>query len=153
MYSSYIINAHFPGCIYFFSAFLLAVLPFADLLSLKVMTTCIRSKWKLPLRGQITYRHCWQPKFPNFLYSSNLHFGGWAADVGNATPTFFFSVPAMVLRLYSSVCRQYYSDFLLQCAGDIEADHTDSGIVMDCADQNWWSELTTTTSCIHIRPL
>ena len=36
----------------------------------------------------------------------------------------------------SGRCRQCYSDFLLQCAGDIEADHTDSGIVMDCADQN-----------------
>ena len=29
-----------------------------------------------------------------------------------------------------------YSDFLLQCASDIEADHTDSGIDMDCADRN-----------------
>ena len=34
----------------------------------------------------------------------------------------------------SDRCRQCYSDFLLQFAGDIEADHTDSGIVMDCAD-------------------
>ena len=31
---------------------------------------------------------------------------------------------------------QCYSDFLLQCAGDVEADHTNSGIIMDCADQN-----------------
>ena len=31
---------------------------------------------------------------------------------------------AMLLRL------------LLQCVGDIEADHTDSGIDMDCADLN-----------------
>ena len=33
----------------------------------------------------------------------------------------------------SGRCRQCYSDFLLQCDSDIEADHTDSGIVMDCA--------------------
>ena len=33
-------------------------------------------------------------------------------------------------------CRQCYSDFLLQRAGDIEADHTDSGIFMGCADRN-----------------
>ena len=30
-----------------------------------------RSKWKLPLHGQITYRYCLQTKLPNFLYSSN----------------------------------------------------------------------------------
>ena len=30
-----------------------------------------RSEWMLPLRGRITYRHCQQPKLPNFLYSSN----------------------------------------------------------------------------------
>ena len=30
-----------------------------------------RSEWKLPLRGQITCRHCRQPKLPNFLYWSN----------------------------------------------------------------------------------
>ena len=36
----------------------------------------------------------------------------------------------------SSRCRQCCSDFLLQCADDIEADHTDSGIAMDCADGN-----------------
>ena len=34
----------------------------------------------------------------------------------------------------TSRCRQCYTDFLLQCAGDIEADHTDSGIAMDSAD-------------------
>ena len=33
-------------------------------------------------------------------------------------------------------CRQCCSDFLLQCAGDIEADHTDNGVIMDCADRN-----------------
>ena len=26
--------------------------------------------------------------------------------------------------------------FSFHCAGDIEADHTDSGIVMDCVDRN-----------------
>ena len=36
----------------------------------------------------------------------------------------------------SGRCRQCNSDFLLQCAGEIEADHTDSGIAMDCADRN-----------------
>ena len=36
----------------------------------------------------------------------------------------------------SGRCRQSYSDFLIMCAGDIEADHTDSGIAMDCADRN-----------------
>ena len=86
-----------------------------------------RSEWKLPLRGRITYWHCRQPKLPNFIYSSNCLFGGR--------------------------CRQCYSDILLQCARDVEADHTDSGIAMDCADRNretphlgdWWGELTATT--------
>ena len=36
----------------------------------------------------------------------------------------------------SGRCRQCYIDFLLLCAGNIEADHTDSGIAMDCADRN-----------------
>ena len=36
----------------------------------------------------------------------------------------------------SGRCRQCGFDFLLQCAGDIEADHTDSGIAMDCAVRN-----------------
>ena len=45
--------------------------------------------------GLITYRHCRQPKLPNFLYSSNRLFCGGAADAGNATPTFCFSVPAI----------------------------------------------------------
>ena len=36
----------------------------------------------------------------------------------------------------SGRCRQCCSDFLLQCAGDIEADHPESGIVMDYADRN-----------------
>ena len=35
------------------------------------------------------------PKRPNFIYSSNRLFGGRAADAGNATPTFCFSVPAI----------------------------------------------------------
>ena len=51
------------------------------------LTTCSWSEWKLHLRGQITYRHCRQPKLPKFLYSSNHLFGGRAA------PTFCFSVP------------------------------------------------------------
>ena len=50
------------------------------------------SEWKSPLCGRITYQHCRQPKHPNFLYSSNCPFGGRAADTGNATPTFCFSV-------------------------------------------------------------
>ena len=29
----------------------------------------------------------------------------------------------------SGQCRQCYTDFLLQCAGDVEADHTDSGVM------------------------
>ena len=33
-------------------------------------------------------------------------------------------------------CRQRHSDFLLQWAYDIEADHSDSGIVIDSADRN-----------------
>ena len=32
-------------------------------------------------------------------------------------------------------CRQCCSDFLRQCAGDVEPDHIDSGIVMECADE------------------
>ena len=58
-------------------------------------TKCSRSEWKLPLRGRITYRYCWQPKLPNFLYLSNRLFGGGAADAGSATPTFCLSVPAI----------------------------------------------------------
>ena len=33
-------------------------------------------------------------------------------------------------------CRQCCTDFLHQCAGDVEADHTDSGIAVDSADRN-----------------
>ena len=55
-------------------------------------------------------------------------------------------------------CRQWYSDFLLQCAGDIEADHTISGIVIECAYRireiphlgDWWYELATTTTTTHL---
>ena len=54
------------------------------------------SEWKLPLRGRITYRHCRQPKHPNFFYSSNYLFLARRL------------MPALLLRL------------LLQCAGDIE---------------------------------
>ena len=36
----------------------------------------------------------------------------------------------------SGQCRQCCSDFLPMFAGDIEAYHTNSGIVMDCADRN-----------------
>ena len=28
-------------------------------------------EWKLPFGGRITYRHCRQPKIPNFLFSSS----------------------------------------------------------------------------------
>ena len=51
-----------------------------------------RSEWKLTLRGWIAYRNYWQPKLPNFLYSSNRLFGDGPA---NAAPTFSFSVPAI----------------------------------------------------------
>ena len=47
-----------------------------------------------------------------------------------------FSTRQIAFWWRSGRCRQCYSDFQLQCAGDIEADHTDSGIVMDCADRN-----------------
>ena len=50
------------------------------------------SGWKLAGSPTI-YRQ--QPKLPIFLYSSNRLFGGGAADAGNATPTFCFSVPAI----------------------------------------------------------
>ena len=36
-----------------------------------------------------------QPKLQDVLYSSNHLFVGGAADAGNATPTFCFSVPAI----------------------------------------------------------
>ena len=36
----------------------------------------------------------------------------------------------------SGRCRQCYSDFLLQCDGDIEADHAESGIIIDYANRN-----------------
>ena len=49
---------------------------------------------KLPLRGRITYRHCRQPKPPNFLLSSNRLFGGGAADADTTAP------------IYISVCRR-----------------------------------------------
>ena len=68
-----------------------------------------------------------------------------------------FSTRQIAFLWLSGRCRQCYSDFLLQCAGDVESDHTDSGIVKDCADWNretphlgdWWGELTTTTICEH----
>ena len=41
------------------------------LLPQHTLTNCMRSKWKLPLRGRITYRHCRQPKLQNILASSN----------------------------------------------------------------------------------
>ena len=55
----------------------------------------MESELKLPLSGRITYRHCPQPKLPNFLFSSSCFFGGGAADAVNATATFCFSVPAI----------------------------------------------------------
>ena len=65
-----------------------------------------------------------------------------------------FSTRHIAFWWRSGQCRQCCSDFLLQCAGDIEADHADSGIAMDCADWDretphigdWWGELTTTTT-------
>ena len=47
-----------------------------------------------------------------------------------------FSTRQIAFLVVERPMPQCYSDFLLQCAGDIEADHTDSGIVMDCADRN-----------------
>ena len=58
-------------------------------------TLNLRPEWMLPLRGRITYRHCRQQKLLNFLYSSNHLFGGGAVNVGNAIPTFCFSVSAI----------------------------------------------------------
>ena len=48
------------------------------------LCTCIidyMSEWKLPPRGRNAYRHCWQPKLPNFLYSSNTT--SWRANNNN----------------------------------------------------------------------
>ena len=67
-----------------------------------------------------------------------------------------FSTCPIAFWWRSGRCRQCYTDFLLQCAGDIEADHTYSGIVMDSADRNretphlgdWWGDLTTTTTSV-----
>ena len=78
-------------------------------------------------------QYCRPPKLPNFLYSSNRLLGGGAP--------------------MSQCC----SDFLLQRAGDIEADHTDSGIAMDCADQDrkipHLGDLTTTATCLAARKM
>ena len=50
----------------------------------------------------------------------------------------------------SGRCLQCYTDFMLRCAGDLEAYHTDSGVVIDCAETlhlgDWWVELTTATT-------
>ena len=56
-----------------------------------------RSKWKFPLRGRITHRHCRQPKLPSFLYSSNRLLVAERP------------MPAMLHRLSASVCRRYRS--------------------------------------------
>ena len=47
-----------------------------------------------------------------------------------------FSTRQIPILVASGRCRECSSDFLLQCAGDIYANHTDSGIAMDCADRN-----------------
>ena len=56
------------------------------------MMMTVRSEWRLPLRGQITYRHCRQPKLLHFLYFSICLFCGGAADAGNASTIFCFNV-------------------------------------------------------------
>ena len=67
-------------------------------------------------------------------------------EVSSSRPDHLGTIGSQNVRTFSTVkshfcclsgrCRQCYSDFLLQCAGKIEADHTDSGLVMDCADRN-----------------
>ena len=49
-----------------------------------------------------------------------------------------FSTRQIAFWWQSGRCRQCYTDFLLQCAGDIKADHTDSGIIMDSAELRGW---------------
>ena len=70
----------------------------------------------------VTYRHCRQPKLPNFLNSSSRLLGGGAL------------MPALLLRLPASVCRRYRTE------------HTVSGIVMDCAVRNTTKHHRNTTS-------
>ena len=48
-----------------------------------------RSEWMLPLRGRITYRHCRQPKLPNFLYSSNITYWRLMRRANNNDNQFF----------------------------------------------------------------
>ena len=53
------------------------------------------TEWKLPLRGRISYRHCRQPKLPNFLYSKrskHLHNLPTSITIGNAQIPFKQSV-------------------------------------------------------------
>ena len=86
-------------------------------------------QWTLPLLGLLAH----SKHIPMEVASSRPdHLATLSAAIT--------SEPSLLVKLpfwwRSGRCRQCYSDFLLQCAGDIEADHTDSGIVMDCADRN-----------------
>ena len=71
--------------------------------------------------GRITYRHCRPDHLPTLS----------AAKISELS-----LLVKLPFRWRSGRCRQSNSDFLLLCAGKIEADHADSGIVLDCADRN-----------------
>ena len=77
---------------------------------------------------------------------------GSLTDTGGSQNFKTFSTRQIAFWWQSGRCRQCCIDFLHQCASDIEADLTGSGIAMDSVDRNreaphlgdWWGELTTT---------
>ena len=80
------------------------------------------------------YNHCRQTRLPNILYTSHRILGGGAADTGNATPTFCFSVPS-ISKLTTLTVESLWT-------APTETPHLG----------DWWDELTTTTSqmCEHL---
>ena len=108
-------------------------------------------EWKLPLRGQITYRHCRQPRRPNFLYSSNTT--SWRANNNInwhlcSQHRYIFQQKIAYLRKYSASSRTAHSwlitvDFLeawidqkhLRVFNSMTFNRLDSGQDSLCADK------------------
>ena len=100
-----------------------------------------RSEWKLPHRGRITYRHCRQPKIPNFLYSSNRLSGGGAADGGTAALT------------TASVCRRYRNEPLTWLNTNANSLSTTDVLERERNQQqnNWTVDLLPRQQCQYCR--
>ena len=117
-----------------------------------IQNSIFKFKFKIRTHSWRTYYQlCWR------LYmdsnGSCLFAAGSPTDNVGSQNFQTFSTRQIAFWLRGSRCQQCYTDFLLQCAGDIEADNTDSGIVVDSADRyretphlgDWWGELTATT--------